>query len=298
MSSDSTTHKSINYVSKHIIFITKDEPNTRRTLALPITTIDNHSSSTQLEDWILSIKNIFEAYTRSILPTRIFNASDWRAFICKIKGGSTDHASDQMLLIELFTQWKRIVDRELRGEYYLRSRSPQELLKIIHDHLRMTSTANLNAQPLDWSQLPLDEQMRQLSQVWRDICVPFGEAAYQQLDPEDQLEVDSFVWAGCCMHKSLNAAKAGFEGMARAWERIPKSIGPVKMLNKDNADAAARATAVEHVRLLALARGGASKLTELMGMLLKHKDDKKGQQDVYKIAFEVSMITIRINQNT
>jgi hypothetical protein len=283
-SSDGTTHKSINYVSKHLNMVLPDAPDVHQVLALPISTIDDHSSQSQLGDWIKAIKAIFAIYTQFLLISNSLSASGWRNFVCKLKGASTDHAADQKLLVQLFIQWKRIVDRELRGEAALQAKSPLELLETLYGYL---STKGLSPKETSWSLLPLDEQMRLASEAFRALCVPFGEAGYQELSIEEQAEVDFFVWAGCCMHKSLNATKAGFEGMTAVWPLIPGAVPPTKMLNKENAAAAISGPTSERDRVLALSKGGASKLTELLGALLKHKDDKKGQQDLYKIAYLV-----------
>jgi hypothetical protein len=48
----------------------------------------------------------------------------------------------------------------------------------------------------------------------------------------------------------------------------------------------------KHERVLDSAKGGAYKLISLMGILLKNKDDKKGQQELYKIEKEVRTLVL------
>jgi hypothetical protein len=143
----------------------------------------------------------------------------------------------------------------------------------------------------EWSSLPDDEQARLVSEAWRTVCLPFGEDAYNNLSVEEQAEIDFFVWAGCCMHKGLNAAKGGFDAMTKAWNSISNAVYPVKMVTKDNRATLEKASDDESDRIHALSKGGASKLTELMGALLKNKDDKKGQQDSYKHEFLVCIFS-------
>jgi hypothetical protein len=97
------------------------------------------------------------------------------------------------------------------------------------------------------------------------------------------------VWAGCCGHKSSNATAAGFTAMSAAWGDIPEATPPIKLLNRDNAAAAARGTAQERAQLYAAAKGGAKKTAENWGAMCKNKDDKKGYQDNYSNAFEVNV---------
>jgi hypothetical protein len=253
------------------------------TYALPVTVIDDHSSETQRDDWISTLREIFRVY--EAVFGRGFSAQTWRAFIAKIKGGSTDHAADQKLLIQLLVAWKSEIDREVRGEAILRTKSASEVLQLVQAELRQ-SRGEEALSPEEWDALPEDEHARLLSESWRAICIPLGEAAFKELSIEEQAEIDSFVWAGCCMHKGLNATKAGFDGMTLAWDLL--GIAPIKMVTKDNRAAMDKAIDSERERIISMSKGGASKLTELLGALLKNKDNKKGQQDLYKIAFEVS----------
>ncbi|KAF8231422.1 hypothetical protein L208DRAFT_1277192, partial [Tricholoma matsutake] len=54
----------------------------------------------------------------------------------------------------------------------------------------------------------------------------------------DQEGQDSqfFIWAGCCMHKEMNSLKGGACTMAEFWGKADL-IGPLKLMNKDNAAA-------------------------------------------------------------
>jgi hypothetical protein len=120
----------------------------------------------------------------------------WQNFIWKIVGAHTDHASGQKLLVKLFTEWKRLIDRELCGkEALLASKSPLEILQLISTHIHKQAGA-----PLDWERLPEEEQVRLVSKAWHSICISFGEESYRKLSPEEQHKIDMFVWGGCCMH--------------------------------------------------------------------------------------------------
>jgi hypothetical protein len=231
LSSDGTSHKNVNYVSKQFTIINADPEVEPRVFAMPITTIQDHSSETQRDDWIRTIRAIFAAYD-SVFENGI-SAQTWRDFIAKIKGMSTDHANDQKLLIQLLTAWKAEVDWQVQGETVLKTKSALEVLQLIHAQLCKDRGKNTMTDE-EWSSLPDDEQARLVSEAWRTVCLPFGEDAYNDLSAEEQAEIDFFVWAGCCMHKGLNAAKGGFDAMTKAWNSISNAVYPVKMVTKDN----------------------------------------------------------------
>jgi hypothetical protein len=84
-------------VAKHIILTSPDEDHTPVVLALPITTIDDHSSETQLTDWKTSLAEPFRVLNEVFGGT--ISEDLWRLFIRKVCGGRTDHANDQLCLM-------------------------------------------------------------------------------------------------------------------------------------------------------------------------------------------------------
>ncbi|KAJ7660879.1 hypothetical protein DFH06DRAFT_1326133 [Mycena polygramma] len=59
---------------------------------------------------------------------------------------------------------------------------------------------------------------------------------FDKLSPEEQQDIDLFIWGGCCMHKNLNVFKGAVLAMQQWWadSGLP---GPLKMYNRDNAAA-------------------------------------------------------------
>jgi hypothetical protein len=108
-----------------------------------------------------------------------------------------------------------------------------EVLKLIHAQLHADCGKSAISNE-EWSALPEDEQAWFVLEAWRTVCIPFGEEAHHDLSIEEQAEVDSFVWAGCCMHKGLNAGKGGFDAMIKAWALVANAVPPVKMVTKNN----------------------------------------------------------------
>jgi hypothetical protein len=198
-------------------------------------------------------------------------------------GGMTDHASDQKLLIKLIMNWKRLIDRELRGQnVLLAKKSPVELLQMIPDHLHSN-----NSVPFDWKLLPEHEQAKLGAEAWRSICIPFGEDAYSKLSPAEQRKVDMFIWSGFSMHKSLNTTKAGYDAMTAEWPKLAGAAPLARLITKDNRATIKKGSEGETERIHALSKEGAAKHNEIMGMVMSNKDDKKGQQDVFRNAYDV-----------
>jgi hypothetical protein len=289
LSSDGTSHRSIKYVSHHFMAMSGQESTPKRYI-LPLTTLDDHSSAAQLDDWKSILKDVFKI-AAPVSTQKNFGVEQWREVVGIIRGAASDHANDQKKLwLELFTDWKRLVDRETRGNKVLQSLTPLELLQLVHVQLQQENNPDDPAHSWD-DTLPLDEQARFASAAFRSVCFREGEKAYNSLEPEEQLAIDWMVWCGCCGHKSSNATAAGFAAMSAAWVDIPDAAPPIKLLNRDTAAAAARATAHERTQLYSSAKGGAKKTVEIWGAMCKNKDDKKGYQDMYSNAFEVCMST-------
>jgi hypothetical protein len=259
---------------------------------LPFTTTTDHSSAAQTEDWQELFGNLFQT-TSKLSSNGIFGVEQWREVIRIVKGAGSDHANDQLkMFLDLFVNWKKQVDREFRGDRHICSLTPLEALRLVHAQLHQDSDTDDPAHAWD-DTLPLDEQARFASAAWRSICVREGEAAYNALEPEEQLEVDTMVWTGCAGHKSSNATAAGFQAMSAAWKDIPGATPPLKLLNKDNAAAAARGNVQERTRLEAMAKGGACKTAETWGTLCKNQNDKKGYQDAYRASYEVCHVFLQ-----
>ena len=87
------------------------------------------------------------------------------------------------------------------------------------------------------------------------------------------------------MHKELNAVKGGDVAMGLFWTAAGL-VPPVKLMNKDNARAAASGSSTAKTNAESVSQGGGTKLTSLAGAIFNHKDEKKGQGDSFQIFFE------------
>jgi hypothetical protein len=76
--------------------------------------------------------------------------------------------------------------------------------------------------------------------------------------------------------------------MTESWEKAGLT-GPMKLMNQDNAAAANAGPSAACDCALDVWTGGAICLTTLACMLFNHKDNKKGQQDLFRIFFELRL---------
>ncbi|KAJ7620143.1 hypothetical protein FB45DRAFT_745577 [Roridomyces roridus] len=284
ISGDGTSHRHIQYESRHIMLDVANNgaPGTsKENRYLGLGTAPDHTSESQLEGWQGLVHEMYSLYNES--PDGQANRVDERTFYTKIAGMLTDHAADQKKLAGLFQKLKMKMDREIRGERALLLLSPPELLALVCE-LNEKKIAAAGGQA-GWDTLPVEEQERQNAALHSLLSQRYGQKMFDKLSEEQKREVDLFVWAGCCMHKDLNAHKGGNAKMMQYWasQGLP---GPIFLFNKDNDAAVQTGSKEAKERAERLSARGGVKTTDLMGALLNNKDDKKGEQERYVIFFE------------
>jgi hypothetical protein len=147
LSGDGTTHKHINYESRHIAlpmpsyspamseaihpdnFYATPTPHDPSVRFAGISMAPNHTSEEQLKGWDDFIHEIYSLYNDSPLGLR--QSADFRNFFLRALTMGTDHANDQKKLKALFQQLKQWYDREVRGEQALQLVSPAELIQLL-----------------------------------------------------------------------------------------------------------------------------------------------------------------------
>ena len=242
----------------------------------------NHTTTTQLKGWKDSLYEFCANHNNHPDATCIVDpASIWQ----RVHGYLGDHASDQKKLSGMMETYRRECDREVHGEDALFSDDPEaevERDRLLDEKLKKM-LENAGGKEC-WVSLPPAERLRQEREMIREVQIALGEQAYQRLSPEEQKEVDFWVYTGCTMHKDLNAAKGGADRMARSWEE-KKKTPPIKLLSK------AQETAAEsgHSSAPKKGKGGRQpessgvKLTGILGALVKHKNPKKGHQARFRV---------------
>ncbi|KAJ3819465.1 hypothetical protein F5880DRAFT_1616443 [Lentinula raphanica] len=282
ISGDGTSHKNLNYESRHTAVI---DPVTGKKsiyfLGIGIALAPDHTSEEQLNGWTATVHEMYQSYQAT--PQGQQTPLTVHDFYKKVLGMITDHAADQKKLANLFTELKKSMEREERGERAIKNVAPEILIQTITEFniAKITAVGG----PSTWDALSSEEKERRNEETYRSVLRHYGEQDFQKLTPEQQAEADFFIWCGCCMHKDLNAHKGATARMAEYWEESGKTP-PLILMNKDNAAAAEIGNAAAKKRAEQVSARGGIKLTELMGLLLKNTNSKKGQQDRHGIYFE------------
>ncbi|KDQ05523.1 hypothetical protein BOTBODRAFT_122691, partial [Botryobasidium botryosum FD-172 SS1] len=300
LSNDGTTNKHVNYESRHGLMVVPTYlPGSDPSARLPeetvraqrffgITQAPNHQSETQLQGWVDATQQMHDTYNGSPMGKR--EPRDWRVFTQLVKGMCTDHANDQKNLFRLFGDLKTKYEAELLGEAAFQSPdSLEDVYPILAEEIeRCIEDAGGEA---EWEALEAEERQERERHAYHRACVRIGKERIDAMSPEERREIALFIWAGCCMHKELNAFKGGAAAMSAHWKAhgLP---GPMKLLNIDNA-AAARAGGAARERAMAASQAGGVKLASLAGAIFAHKDKKRGQQDTHFFHLEASFGRIK-----
>ncbi|KAG1751721.1 hypothetical protein EDB19DRAFT_1893106 [Suillus lakei] len=235
-----TTHKNINYQSHHVT-LTLPDGQTATQLAGILHEV-NHTSETQLQGWKHQANEMYSTYN-DVMGGH--NTADIQDFAPKVKGMLTDHAEDQKKLV-------------LCGEKALTCLPPADVVHLLSEMM---------------------ENQLHSSKAICQLHMTFGEKEFASLSSAEKEAVDFFVWAGCCMHKELNAAKGGNTRM-RAWWEQNGVDGPVLLMNKDNVAVASAGSSVAKDRAVQVSTGGS---------VFRHKDNKKGQHDFLRYYLETEL---------
>jgi hypothetical protein len=200
-----------------------------------------------------------------------------------MNGNGSDHSEDQKKLNRLLLEWKTLCDRLLRGKEAMKTMELEELVRVLWEE-SMKKIEDVGGHEA-WDSLSEDEKDARDRIAYDNLCSKLGKDIWNGLSEDIRLEASLFIWAGCAMHKEMNATKGGADRMAEFWKNN-NLTPPMKLFNRDNAAAAASGTSLAQDRANEISQGGAIKVASLAGLLFNHKDDKKGLQDTYRNFFE------------
>ncbi len=198
-----------------------------------------------------------------------------------------DHASDQKKDYTLLRAWKDDIKYHTLGTERLLSMSGEELVEnmLRANWEKMESIGGIS----QWERMSAEEKHTCDAAMMNAFARRLGEEAYNKLEPGEKHDMDLFLWAGCCMHKDLNAVKGGDRAMAEWWKRSGLT-GPVILTNKDNAVTLAniadpKKLTVAEKRALEVSRRGGVQATTLGGMICRNKDKKKRSTKYLSVVF-------------
>ncbi|KAH7874176.1 uncharacterized protein C8R40DRAFT_1008487, partial [Lentinula edodes] len=168
-----------------------------------------------LEGWIETAEDLFHLAYQSGLIVE----DDARIFWNLVTGFYSDHAADQKKLFELLKKWKKQLEREVRGESAVKRLMDNEYACLIFQGSQVL--VQKAGGPAAWDVLTTKERTRRIDEMRRQIICDIGEAEFQKLSEEEKAKVDLILWAGCCMHKEMNAFKGGCVGLDEYWNKHP-----------------------------------------------------------------------------
>jgi hypothetical protein len=283
-SSDSTSHKHIEYESRtiavQVIDYTKPDAKPEwKSRSLGIGTSTNHASQTQVDGLRKRLEEIAKIFNESPLAKReglIFKVDD---FAYKLIRTSGDHAADQKKSHAILKEWKLDVILQRLGEEALFNMSVTRVVALL---LPLKAKQIENTGGYDaWNNLSEDDKAKADVQIIQEV----GRQVLAALSEKDRQRLTLFIRTGCCMHKDLNTVKGGDKAMQDFWKDENKTP-PILLANKDNAAVlnastnSLEPTAAEK-RAAEVSKRGASHATMLGGLICRNKDKKKGQQETY-----------------
>ncbi|KAJ3966877.1 hypothetical protein EV361DRAFT_1011309, partial [Lentinula raphanica] len=190
ISGDGTSHKNLNYESRHTAVI---DPVTGKKsiyfLDIGIALAPDHTSEEQLNGWTATVHEMYQSYQAT--PQGQQNPLTVHDFYKKVLGMITDHAADQKKLANLFTELKKSMEREERGERAIKNVAPEILIQTITEFniAKITAVGG----PSTWDALSSEEKERRNEETYRSVLRHYGEQDFQKLTPEQQAEADFFI---------------------------------------------------------------------------------------------------------
>ena len=197
----------------------------------------------------------------------------------KATGYSVDHAADQMKLSKELYAYKRSCDFQFRGEEAMKSKSEGEI-KVVVDEKFAEILVEVGDQD-GWETRSTEDQEKLLARLTDEVCIHFGELAFTELPEHLQRIFGLWLWSGCCMHKDLNTFKAGAVSLSRFWKGTAGK-GPVKLLSRESEEQEELMGSDTGDCELSNASGGAAKLADLVGALVRNKVETKGYPDEFQ----------------
>ncbi len=289
-SADGTSHRSINYNSRHVHLQVEDyafkssdnNPKQQVTRTFGIQLSLDGSSEMAVADWENTLKRITQLYNESPLGKRSGSLLKFVDLLVKLMGMNTDHCAkekkDAQILEELKT-WA--VDQHL-GEEKMMEMSLEE----IAEHLRKAEENMIRkAGGLHkWEILSDIKKAEKRAVMLEEAVADLGKEAFDNLSDEEKRVFRLFIWAGCGCHKDLNIVRGGYLAMLRWWNENESEeiVRPVLLANCDNDPVVQERAAVLDLgnvptpaqeRAFHKSTRGAIKTAEIAGAIFNHKDD-------------------------
>ncbi|EDR07527.1 glutamic acid-rich protein [Laccaria bicolor S238N-H82] len=295
-SADGTSHRSINYNSRHVHLIAEDytspEGSSKQqvTRTFGIQSSKDGSSEEAIADWENTLKKIIDLYNNSPLGKRSGGLLKFFELLIKLAGMSTDHCAKEKKdagLLETLKAWA--VDQHLGEEKML-----EMTLEEVRDYFKKAEEEMIRKAGgvNKWNKLSDIKKAERKAKMIEEAVAELGKEEFDNLSDEEKHIFRLFIWAGCGCHKDLNTIRGGYLAVAAWWiENGLEEERPVLLANRDNDPVVQeRATALEKGDTLTPAQErafhkstcGAIKTAEIAGAIFNNKDDKRGHHDIFR----------------
>ncbi|KAJ6574411.1 hypothetical protein B0H19DRAFT_1063370 [Mycena capillaripes] len=277
LSSDGTSNRNVKYEARHITLkaptYNSDPESPSEAFATRLVEVNHaldHTAQTQYKGWDIINDKIIDTYANSPLGQRdalegVTYARD--DLYRKGVAYNSDPAADVRLAARKFKERKQLVIESDLGREKIQEMSDEDVeillwavLQEIHD----------DPDGLDPNALPPEVR----SEAFQALAANLGAKALDSLPLERQRLLTRMIFAGCWAHKDHNCGRAEFTGMQAAWGTLGLTP-PILLANKDNA----ATIASERMRILKPLS------VRICGDLFRHRDDKKGHQDLHRHFF-------------
>ncbi|EGN92224.1 hypothetical protein SERLA73DRAFT_157120 [Serpula lacrymans var. lacrymans S7.3] len=236
LSGDGTTHKYVNYESRHIMFTTSSGEKVN--CAIGVHSAINHTSETQLEGWWELILEMYRTYNVSSRAKEY--QADPREFYLAVKGVSMDHAEDQKkfaLSSLAHEKYKALLD-ELAEHTMFNAGGVESWRCLSGDEREARSLMAINDFQLALSNTLMEQEKHHAPSVakatWETISAAGGLEVWHGLSNRER-EVHLSM-ALCAIH--IKIGQEEFDGLsdiekdAATFSKKHGLPGPAKLLNK------------------------------------------------------------------
>jgi hypothetical protein len=289
-SADGTSHRGINYNSRHVNFKAEDygsgSGETKRTTRfLGVQSSADGTSEESIKDIKKILGNIVDLYKRSHLGKRTGNLARVVEILIKVTGAHGDHCPKEKKDGALLESEKRDAVNQILGEKVMLDKTNEQLYHIINAAEKQLMN-DVGGVP-GWIALSVEEQVEAKARMMEAIVMHLGEQAFTLLSDDEKRIMRLFIWAGCGCHKDLNTVRGGYATMKKWWEENDIDP-PILLANRDNAAVLKEVEPGDDVvtpaqeRAFEMTDRGGIKATQLAGAIFNHKNDKVGHHNVFR----------------
>ncbi len=287
---DGTTHRSINYNSRHVHYKAQsysgDDTGTKQhSRLLGVHSSLDGTSEESVKSWKELLDGIAEIYNQSPLGKRTGHLLRVIDIFVKLTGMHSDHCAKEKKDFHLMEKEKTLATYQSLGEDEILERSNQELIPQFEmASKQMVQEAGGSA---NWDKLSDIEKAERQAKMMEKLVIELGKESFAMLSDDEKRALKLFIWAGCGCHKDLNTVRGGNAAMMAWWgaNGVPP---PVLLANRDNAavlkDCLPDSDTVTPAQERALEKStrGGVKATNLAGGIFNNKNDKKGHHDNFR----------------